>query len=86
MNPLKMKTSFLRQSVSLNTSQQNLAINLNNPTIQPSINPQPVNQPLLSDRREDFMMRKIVERFSYNASPKHLMHPEQHQPANETQR
>lgn len=31
MNPLKMKTSFLRQSLTLNTSEQYSTLNLHNP-------------------------------------------------------
>lgn len=30
MNPLKMKTSFLRQSLTLNTNDQNLTLNSQN--------------------------------------------------------
>ena len=32
------------------------------------------------------MMRKIVERFSHNASPKNMMYPEHGQHINESQR
>lgn len=70
MNPLKIKTSFLRQSLTLNSSDQNLTLNMQNPsTLSRNHTNVQMNLALQSDRKDDFMMRKITERFSGTFSP-----------------